>query len=94
MGTDGGKAWETTLPANTKSFEEVYNSNTEVCPTTLERVIAEVHATPPPRTHARTHEKMTMYSCATSCVGLWGQTHAAVWTQQQDVGAKRARTDV
>ena len=53
MGTDGGKAWETTLPANTKSFEEVYNSNTEVCPTTLERVIAEVHVTPPPRTHAR-----------------------------------------
>lgn len=45
ISTDGGKVWETQLPANSSSFEGIYNSNTEVCPTTLEGVISTAHAT-------------------------------------------------
>ncbi|RYH10224.1 hypothetical protein EON65_39660 [archaeon] len=43
MDTDGGKAWEMKVSGNSKSFEEVYNGNTNACPTTLERVIASSH---------------------------------------------------
>jgi hypothetical protein len=43
MDIDGGKAWETKVAGNTLSFEEVYNSNAEACPTTLERVIVASH---------------------------------------------------
>jgi cytoskeletal protein CcmA (bactofilin family) len=45
ISTDGGKVWETKLAANSFSFEGIYNSNTEVCPTALEGVIAAAHAT-------------------------------------------------
>ena len=45
ISTDGGKVWETKLAANSSSFEGIYNSNTEVCPTALEGVIASAHAT-------------------------------------------------
>lgn len=40
---DGGKAWETKVESNDLSFEEVYNLNAEVCPSTLEKLIAEIH---------------------------------------------------
>jgi hypothetical protein len=44
MDTDGGKTWETKVSGNTVSFEDVYNGNTNACPTTLERVISFSHA--------------------------------------------------
>jgi hypothetical protein len=44
MSIDGGKAWETRVAGNPHSFEEVYNSNTEVCPITIEASNAKVHS--------------------------------------------------
>jgi hypothetical protein len=38
-----GKVWETKVSGNHLSFEEVYNGNTEACPTTLESVIYNAH---------------------------------------------------
>ncbi len=38
-----GKAWETRVAGNSLSFEEVYNNNSDACPTTLEDVIADSH---------------------------------------------------
>eukprot|EP01039_Chlorochromonas_danica_P008779 gene8779-9681_t len=40
---DGGKAWETRVEGNEKSFEEIYDSNANACPLTLEKVIASAH---------------------------------------------------
>lgn len=40
---DGGKAWEEIVQGNTRTFDEVYKSNTSVCPLTLERVISGAH---------------------------------------------------
>lgn len=43
MSIDGGRAWETKVGGNTMSFEDVYNSNTEVCPIAIERINVKVH---------------------------------------------------
>eukprot|EP01035_Chromulina_nebulosa_P025911 gene25911-33866_t len=43
MDTDGGKAWEKTLAGNSHSFEAVYNSNVDTCPSTLEKIISSSH---------------------------------------------------
>lgn len=40
---DGGKAWETLLEGNAMSFEDVYNSNADVCPRVIEAVNARIH---------------------------------------------------
>ena len=38
-----GKAWEQKVAGNSVSFEEVYNGNTDACPTSLEKIIASSH---------------------------------------------------
>ena len=43
MDIDGGKSWETRVAGNPMSFEQVYDSNTEVCPITIEKTNAEAH---------------------------------------------------
>ena len=43
MSIDGGKAWETRVAGNPLSFEEVYNSNTGVCPITIEKTNSQAH---------------------------------------------------
>lgn len=43
LDTDGGKAWDVKLPDNTQSFAEVYQGNTDACPSTLQKVISSSH---------------------------------------------------
>jgi len=45
LSIDGGKAWEVSVEGNAHSFEQIYNINATVCPTTLEGVIANAHNT-------------------------------------------------
>ena len=40
---DGGKAWSEHLEWNPKTFEDVYNNNTNADPIALERIIADKH---------------------------------------------------
>lgn len=45
LDTDGGKVWETRLPSNHASFEDIHAANKDVCPSSLETVIASAHHT-------------------------------------------------
>jgi len=43
MDIDGGKHWETCVAGNSVSFEQLHESNSEICPTTIERTNSLAH---------------------------------------------------
>ena len=43
MSTDGGNVWKAVVAGNSKSFEDVYKSNSSADPLSLEKVIKEAH---------------------------------------------------